>query len=179
MGVFDEDICDCCVCPMQCVLKELVGVFVGIDTPIGSTIDTTITDVENFIVSTSDAGDIPVCQITHVESENFTNTIIARVLSALKPIRKSKGECACCEDPMTNLLKFEIGNNFNIEFISPEGPFPDRILGVGEGIVVGIDGVTFLDIYSTCAITKIIPITTEQINDPDRPSRRTISLSAT
>ncbi|NBI28252.1 hypothetical protein [Chengkuizengella marina] len=26
MGVFDESICDCCVCPMQCVLEQLIGI---------------------------------------------------------------------------------------------------------------------------------------------------------
>ncbi|MDP5275056.1 hypothetical protein [Chengkuizengella axinellae] len=25
MGVFDKTICDCCVCPMQCVMQQLVN----------------------------------------------------------------------------------------------------------------------------------------------------------
>ncbi|NDI33606.1 hypothetical protein [Chengkuizengella sediminis] len=175
MGVFDKSICDCCVCPMQCVLEQLVGVEgLEIDTPVNN-IPTTISGVNDFIVSTTD-GDIPVCQITHVEIMNPTDTIITTALSALKPIRKnSKGECACCEDPMTNLLKFEIGNTFEVEFIGPDVPFTNEILGVGEGILVGVEnGISlFFDIYSTCTITRVIPITQQQINDPSRLSRRT------
>ncbi|MFS1513966.1 hypothetical protein VQL36_16195 [Chengkuizengella sp. SCS-71B] len=179
MGVFDESICDCCVCPMQCVLEQLIGVEgLEIDTP-DISIPTTITSVSDFIVTTTD-GDIPICQITHVDIEDITNTIITNVLSALKPIKNSKGKCACCEDPMTNLLKFEIGNIFIFEFISFSGPFGDEILGVGEGIVVGLSlGGGFLDIYSTCALTRVIPLTQQQFNDPSRPSRRTISPPTT
>ncbi|NDI35646.1 hypothetical protein [Chengkuizengella sediminis] len=175
MGGFDKSICDCCVCPMQCVLEQLIGVEVDVDTPISGP-TTTITGVKDFIMSTSDAGDIPVCQITHVEIDDPTNTIITSVLSTLKPIRISNGECACCEDPMTNLLKSEVGNNIRIEFIN--GSFTDELLGVGEGIVVGFD-IDILDIYSTCAITRVIPETQQQINDPSRPSRRTTSPPTT
>ena len=32
MGHFDETICNCCVCPMQCVLEQLVGEAVEIET---------------------------------------------------------------------------------------------------------------------------------------------------
>ncbi|MFS1513387.1 hypothetical protein VQL36_13215 [Chengkuizengella sp. SCS-71B] len=181
MGHFDESICDCCVCPMQCVLEELVEVEgLVIDTPVNN-IPTTITGVNDFIASTTD-GDIPVCQITHVEIINPPDTLITTALSALKPIRKnSKGECACCEDPMTNLLKFEIGNTFEVEFIGTTGPFTNEILGVGEGILIGVDSgpSLFLDIYSTCAITRVIPITQQQINDPTRLSRKTTLPPAT
>ncbi|MDP5272667.1 hypothetical protein [Chengkuizengella axinellae] len=184
MGVFDESICDCCVCPMQCVMKQLVGVgLIGIDTPI-SRVTTIITSVEDFIVSTSDEGDIPICQITHVDIGDPTNTNITQVLSALKSIKNNKGECACCEDPMTNLLSSEIGNTFDVEFISTfTSPLPNEIIGVGEGILIGLEGAAgaslFLNTFSTCSITRVIPLTTEQINDPDRPSRRTISPLAT
>ncbi|MDP5277106.1 hypothetical protein [Chengkuizengella axinellae] len=159
MGVFDESKCDCCVCPMQCVLEELVGETVEIQTAVSS-IDTIITGIDNFIVSTT-GGDIPVCQITQMNIQGPTGTIISSVLSALKPIRKSKGRCACCEDPMTNLLKFEIGNTFEIEFIGPDVSFTDEIIGVGEGIVLGFDPSEggFLDIYSTCSITRVNPNT--------------------
>ncbi|NDI33542.1 hypothetical protein [Chengkuizengella sediminis] len=177
MGVFDKSVCDCCVCPMQCVLEQLTGVDVAIDTPISRDF-TIITSVENFIVSTSDAGDIPICQITHVDILDPTNTIITNVLSALKPIKNSKGKCACCEDPMTNLLRFEIGSLFAIEFIG--GIFGTEILGVGEGIVVGpCSGGGSLDIYSTCSITRVIPINQQQFNDLSRASRRTTSPPTT
>ncbi|MDP5276357.1 hypothetical protein [Chengkuizengella axinellae] len=173
MGVFDETKCDCCVCPMQCVLEQLVEETIFIQTVVSED-EVVITGVKDFIVS-SDIGNFPICQITQMFIEDPTNTLITRVLSALKPIKNSKEECACCEDPMTNLLKFEIGNTFEIEFIGPNVPFTDEILGVGEGIVIGVafeDGFTFLDIFSSCAITRTTPVTQQQINDPDRPSRR-------
>ncbi|MDP5274465.1 hypothetical protein [Chengkuizengella axinellae] len=108
--------------------------------------------------------------------------IIATVFSTLKPIKKSKGECVCCEDPMTNLLKSEIRKNFRIEFIGPPTfiSLTTEILNVGEGIVVGFDRVSnFLDIFPTCAITRVTPITQQQINDPDRASRRITPPPAT
>ncbi|MDP5274466.1 hypothetical protein [Chengkuizengella axinellae] len=65
MGVFDESKCDCCVCPMQCVIEQLVGLgdVIGIATPTFVISNVTINKVKDFIVFT-DIGDIPICQIS-------------------------------------------------------------------------------------------------------------------
>ncbi|NDI34693.1 hypothetical protein [Chengkuizengella sediminis] len=177
MGAFDKSICDCCVCPMQCILEDLIGVEnLNIETPV-SNIPTIITGVKDFIVSTNN-GEFPICQITHVCIEDPSNTITTRIISALKPKKNSRGKCACCEDPMTNLLKFKIGNTFRIELIAAQVSFTDQILGVGEGVVVGA-APPFLDIFLTCSITRITPLTQQKINDPSRTSKRTTPPPAT
>ncbi|MDP5273242.1 hypothetical protein [Chengkuizengella axinellae] len=70
MGVFDESKCDCCVCPMQCVLEQLVGEEVGILTPtfVGGT---TLNQVEDFIAFT-DLGGFQICKINTVLTSSTT-----------------------------------------------------------------------------------------------------------
>ncbi|MDP5273250.1 hypothetical protein [Chengkuizengella axinellae] len=163
MGAFDKSICECCIGPMQCVLKQLVGVdLINIQTTTSRLVNNVlITNVKDFIVSTSEIGEIPVCQITEVFIFEAEDSVIKNVLSALKPIKNNKGECTCCEDPITNLLNLEIGNTLEIEFIGTNGSNTDEIIGVGEGVVVGLDlsipEKTCLEIFSTCAITRVTP----------------------
>ncbi|NDI33602.1 hypothetical protein [Chengkuizengella sediminis] len=167
MGVFYESKCNCCVCPMQCVLEQLIGVDnVGIVTPTFFEDGVNINQVKDFIAFTN-KGDFPICQISLVAI--FDPNIPVNI----KPIRKSKGECACCEDPITNLAKSLIGKFVEIEFINNEGDtFDDGIINVGEGIVVGrnIDNPNRTDFISSCAITRITSLTQQQINDPNRLS---------
>ncbi|NBI28224.1 hypothetical protein [Chengkuizengella marina] len=147
MGVFNRTICDCCVCPMQCVLEQLVGeTLSSIGTFINILSDVTIDEVTDFIAFTSE-GRIPICQIT------FIRLVPIKQLK-LKPIRKSKGECACCEDPITNLLSSFKGKNVTVIPLTPEGfILSGTVIDVGEGIV----NLNNLFYTSTCAITKVTP----------------------
>ncbi|MFS1513409.1 hypothetical protein VQL36_13335 [Chengkuizengella sp. SCS-71B] len=150
MGVFDESKCDCCVCPMQCVMEQLVGEEIGLDTSSGSNISVFLNEVKNFIAFT-DQGNFPICNITFVlPSETFSLD--------LKPIKKNKGECACCEDPITNLAESMIGEIVIIELIGFGQSEVVRIVDVGEGIIilgnpVGAETVA----VSSCFTTRIIP----------------------
>ncbi|MDP5276345.1 hypothetical protein [Chengkuizengella axinellae] len=150
MGVFDKSICDCCVCPMQSVLEQLVGQIVGIVTPTFTDF-VTLNQVKDFLAYTN-IGIIPICEISVCST--FDPTIPVDIK---KRIKKSKGECACCEDPITNIAKSLIGETVDIELLYPPGssPFTDEIMDVGEGIVVGRFQI-FTDFLSSCAITKII-----------------------
>ncbi|NBI28335.1 hypothetical protein [Chengkuizengella marina] len=152
MGAFDKSICDCCVCPMQCVLEQLVGVGdVNIITPTANNL-VIINQVKDLIAFTSN-GNIPIC---HITATQFSQKLVPDGIK-LKPIKKSKGECDCCEEPITNLANSMIGEMVEIEFISPfPFPFVDEIINVGEGIVVG-RFFNETDIFSSCAITRIIP----------------------
>ncbi|NBI28251.1 hypothetical protein [Chengkuizengella marina] len=59
---------------------------------------------------------------------------------------------------MTNLLNSMKGEIVTIESITLESLPVVRILDVGEGIVIGESQVAdFIDVFSTCAITRIIP----------------------
>ncbi|MFS1511916.1 hypothetical protein VQL36_05695 [Chengkuizengella sp. SCS-71B] len=94
MGTFDKSICDCCVCPIQCILEQLVGIDdVGIVTPTFFDDGVIIEQVKDFIAFTN-VGDFPICQIFLV------STFDPNIPVNIKPIRKSKGECACCEEPL-------------------------------------------------------------------------------
>ncbi|MFS1511328.1 hypothetical protein VQL36_02645 [Chengkuizengella sp. SCS-71B] len=164
MGHFNESICDCCVCPMQCVLEQLVGIDnLAIVTPTFEDDGVIINQVKDFIAFTN-RGNFPICQI------NAVATFDPNIPVNIKPIRKNKGECACCEDPITNLAKSMIGEIVEIEFISV-GNFPiDEIINVGEGIVVGknITVPNETDFLSSCAITRITPLTQQQINNSSK-----------
>ncbi|MFS1512548.1 hypothetical protein VQL36_08945 [Chengkuizengella sp. SCS-71B] len=166
MGHFDETICDCCICPMQCVMKQLVdrGPII-ISTPVSQELNL-ITSVENFIAETLD-GEIPaffaVCNVTAVGSSAIDSN------TDLKPVRKDvKGECNCCEDPATNqLVSLGIGTEVEVEFITQTNgdefqiPLTGNILSIGEGIVI-LDNVIDSEgdpipnlAISTCKITRI------------------------
>ncbi|NDI35451.1 hypothetical protein [Chengkuizengella sediminis] len=55
MGNFDKSICDCCVCPMQCVLEQLEGQQISrVDTPVGSQNNVLLNSVEDFIAFTDE-----------------------------------------------------------------------------------------------------------------------------
>ncbi|MDP5274462.1 hypothetical protein [Chengkuizengella axinellae] len=147
MGVFDESKCNCCVCPMQCVLEQLVGNQIVIATTSGSG-GVTLFNVDNFIAFTSE-GDFPICNISAVDLLDVNINI------KLKPIRNNKGRCSCCEDPITNLAKTLIRQQVGIEFIPTFGA--GTIVNVGEGI---IDFKSF--VVSSCFTTRIIPNNQQQ-----------------
>ncbi|MFS1511371.1 hypothetical protein VQL36_02890 [Chengkuizengella sp. SCS-71B] len=157
MGHFAKSICDCCVCPMKCILMQLMEQQITVDflrTTFGQiNISFTIDRIEDFIVFT-DQGNIAICQIVAL-GFNMEADI------KLKPIRKNfVGECACCEDPMTNLLNSMKGQKISI----PSSTITEAtIADVGEGIVLLKDlltniGVGFdLGIASTCALDIVAP----------------------
>ncbi|MFS1513967.1 hypothetical protein VQL36_16205 [Chengkuizengella sp. SCS-71B] len=158
MGHFDETICDCCVCPMQCVLEQLVGQEdIGIVTP-SDDFFLQIEEVKNFIVSGIEVSGekihFPICKIVAVCPQNQTFSF------DLKPIQTStKGECACCEDPITNLAK-SLKDQVSISIDTTEGDFEivtGIISDVGEGIVILQQESSNVAI-SSCAITRISEI---------------------
>ncbi|WP_162037034.1 hypothetical protein [Chengkuizengella sediminis] len=156
MGVFDESICDCCVCPMQCVLEQLIGKEVGINVSSSGVelfVIIQIEEVKNFIVSGTDENGVrinfPICKIVSVTppSEAFPLN--------LKPIQKStKGECVCCEDPITDLANSLSGRKVTIF------PFPEDIVTiceVGEGIVIVQSQEDMIKmVLSSCFILSIV-----------------------
>ncbi|MFS1514522.1 hypothetical protein VQL36_19140 [Chengkuizengella sp. SCS-71B] len=150
MGQFNESICDCCVCPMQCVLKQLIGEEVTIFTSFNEK-PGTLTEVDDFIavldLGTRNA-QIPVSSICAV-------LIGSKLFDfKLKPIKKSlAGECLCNEDPITNLAKSKIGDFTTIQ----AGQFcrEGTIRNVGEGIVTFLaptNGSTDTVAISSCKI---------------------------
>ncbi|MFS1513096.1 hypothetical protein VQL36_11755 [Chengkuizengella sp. SCS-71B] len=155
MGTFDRTICNCCVCPMQCVMQQLVEREVDIATPVNVD-DVRIISVDNFIANTNE-GLFPICNVTAV------GVISPPFDIKLKPVRQDKkGECNCCEDPATNELQQLIGKEVDLEFIGGIAPFADGnivtgiVSQVGEGILILSDLGTFSNAaISTCQITRI------------------------
>ncbi|NDI33610.1 hypothetical protein [Chengkuizengella sediminis] len=149
MGVFDESKCDCCICPMQCVLEQLIDETLSIVTlSDGNLVEVTINEVKDFLLFTS-KGTFPICQITVLFIEEN-----ASKLPKLKPIRKSTGECACCEDPITNLLNNTFkGQVVDIKVRPNNNIINAPVFEVGEGIV-NINNRIYI---STCAITTVTP----------------------
>ncbi|NBI28226.1 hypothetical protein [Chengkuizengella marina] len=165
MGFFNESKCDCCVCPMQCVLEQLKSNIITIATTTDVINDVMLIDVNDFIAVTSD-GNFPICNISGVDFSGVNIDI------KLKPIQKSSGRCSCCEDPITNLAKSLIGQEVDIEFLPQMGQ--GTIVNVGEGI---IDFQVF--VISSCFTTRIITNSQQQAVEASsgsifgRPFKRT------
>ncbi|MFS1511365.1 hypothetical protein VQL36_02860 [Chengkuizengella sp. SCS-71B] len=160
MGHFNETICDCCVCPMQCALEQLVGQDIdAIIVPIENNFSSaTLIEVKDFIAFTS-VGEIPICQIAALNiGTSFTDI-------KLKPIKKSTGDCKCCEDPMTNLLNSMKGQFAQFESIGFSLSPPGRVLDVGEGITTVCFMGGFFSLASNCFLTRVIPSNQQQINN--------------
>ncbi|MFS1511920.1 hypothetical protein VQL36_05720 [Chengkuizengella sp. SCS-71B] len=146
MGHFDETTCNCCVCPMQCILEQLVGEEnITIFLLSAVTNQGTIIAVDNFIAFFDDGSivnKIPIHKICVVQ-------IVGDFDFKLKPIRKNIGECSCVEDPATNIAQSMIGEETPLLAGSF---FRDvTIKDVGEGIVIGTEEGEFM---STVAISS-------------------------
>ncbi|NBI29005.1 hypothetical protein [Chengkuizengella marina] len=167
MGVFNRTICDCCICPLQSVMKQLVNqTDVLICTPVSAEFNLTINSVDNFIAETS-AGFYALCNVTSVSSS------VLGASTNLKPVQQDvKGECNCCEDPSTNqLISLGVGTSVQIEYACESAlgslpPLSGNILKIGEGIVILENVVSdntglILDntAISTCQLTRIRQIT--------------------
>ncbi|MDP5272650.1 hypothetical protein [Chengkuizengella axinellae] len=165
MGVFNDSICNCCVCPMQSVLKQFEGQsLIGLATTNNTFFDLVngiqVVSVDEFVVSTS-IGDFPICQF----SGFVYDSVAVPIEIKLQPIKKNKGECACCEDPITNVLKSFEGEVAFVEGITGGGAFQPAgdtlIEQVGEGIftIRSIDPLfpTILGAGSSCVITRVGP----------------------
>ncbi|MDP5276356.1 hypothetical protein [Chengkuizengella axinellae] len=113
-------------------------------------VNSDLINVDNFIAFTS-AGNIPICQFTGVIPFNTTIPI-----NMLKQIKRNKGECACCEDTMTNLLISLKGQRVTIVFLDAE--ITETITETGEGIVILDNRIA----VSTCAIVSVTPISIQQ-----------------
>ncbi|MDP5275085.1 hypothetical protein [Chengkuizengella axinellae] len=134
---------------MQCVLEKLVGEQVLVRSLLGLPLDTTIIDVRDFLLFTTN-GVIPICNVPGVEYFNPSIDI------KLKDLRKSSGECACCEDPLANFLKTKIGQFISLEYIQSTPLTGGTITGVGEGILLLDESPTIWGAYSLCNITRVI-----------------------
>ncbi|NDI33730.1 hypothetical protein [Chengkuizengella sediminis] len=176
MGKFDRSVCDCCVCPMQCVMQQLTdreGAVAIATTSLVNDVYVTINSADNFLAKTSREasgaiinGSYPICNVTAVGIDRARTLSDPNFDLTLKPVRvDEKGECSCCEDPATEELKSKIGKTVRVEYdgrigTTSGGTFFNLgiIEKVGEGIVTLMnDSVGTLShlAISTCHITKV------------------------
>ncbi|MDP5272653.1 hypothetical protein [Chengkuizengella axinellae] len=148
MSFFSNSICDCCVCPIQSILEQLAPGFIGLTTLTSTEGSLELFSVNNFLAVTGE-GTIPVCNISEV-GLGFRNVI-------LKPIKKNKGECACCEDPTTNLFDTMRGQIVTVDFLGPSGDnsLTGSVFDVGEGVVILEQANGDKNAISTCKTTRI------------------------
>ncbi|MDP5273653.1 hypothetical protein [Chengkuizengella axinellae] len=159
--MFDKTLCDCCVCPMQCICQQLAEL--GIEVTIFSREQRfnffEIQEAKNFIVTGLQSGEtmqsfLPTANISYIEIDET-------VSFNLKQIQKNiKGECACAEDPITNVAQSLINETVAICIQADDGDLEVIICDVGEGIVIAkeVNGTPMYAI-SSCAITGITPPT--------------------
>ncbi|MDP5274018.1 hypothetical protein [Chengkuizengella axinellae] len=156
MGFFDDSICECCVCPMQCVLDQLKDETVSIITTTDEIENSEIIEVKNFILTIFNNDEqeneyLPVCNVSAV-------TFSSSKQVNLKPSRKSKkGECSCCEDPTNDFLNSRSKTELlRIRYLN--GVNTGSIADLGEGIVILQDpSEPLLHAISICNINNISP----------------------
>ncbi|WP_461205419.1 hypothetical protein [Clostridium sp. DL1XJH146] len=153
-----DSICDCCVRPVEYVLKQLIGKgevkiwtssiieFTGIICEVCDSLVTFNENVEGIIV-------IPICQIIEIKNDCLQS------IDLLKPCcRKRTGECRCCECPLRK--KFEEYQQGNLKviyrFIGDPAPIPTAaaVVKVGEGVVILFDGTVYYAV-PICKITSV------------------------
>ncbi|NDI33916.1 hypothetical protein [Chengkuizengella sediminis] len=161
--MFEKSICDCCVCPMQFVLEQFRGEEVDIfSLELGGDIinfNIQITEVKNFIVSGIDKSPVGSDNPIHIPICNIF-FVIPPTIPDVKPIQKNtKGECVCCEDPITNVANALNGKEVSIL----EGLF--IIEKVGEGIVIG-QNPNEIVVFSSCKISGIEEMTNGALSLP-------------
>ncbi|NBI29359.1 hypothetical protein [Chengkuizengella marina] len=163
MGKFDRSVCDCCVCPMQCVMEQLTdreGAVAIATTSLFNDVYVTINSADKFLAKTSE-GTYPICNVTAVGIDRVRTASNPNFDLTLKPVRvDKKGECSCCEDPATEELLSKTGKKVRLEYDSAGGTF--FTLGivekVGEGIVTLMNdspGTLSHLAISTCHITRV------------------------
>ncbi|MDP5275566.1 hypothetical protein [Chengkuizengella axinellae] len=140
MGVFQENLCDCCVCPMQCALKQFEGESILVVTTI---------DLIGGVALPVDNVSVQDFNLTGMNGDNFICFPINQILFfttqtprpiTLKPNKQNaKGNCACIENAATN--KFNVN-----ELVNMSGLITGIVTNVGEGVVVINDSF----IASTC-----------------------------
>lgn len=161
-----DTICDCCVKPMEKVLKQLKGKndVIILTTSGTEGIKGRIICVKDSIVtidvtSGSRLGiyTIPICQVTEVIHP------MVKSLYLFKPCGCQRtGECRCCECSLRRKLERLKKMNINVRFLVvglPAGDFSGEatIVKVGEGIVVfEIKGNYFA--VSICKITELLKV---------------------
>ncbi|WP_160645129.1 hypothetical protein [Chengkuizengella marina] len=153
MGAYDRSICDCCVCPMKCILEQLIGeesVFIVTDK---TALTGTLLEVKDFIAFLEMAPDsinrYPMNQI-------FAVFIEGQFDFKIKPIRKDIGECSCTEEPTTRLANNLV--NETVDIIAGAAAVTGKITKVGEGIVIFSfeeGGDPFTGAFSSCKIELI------------------------
>lgn len=167
----DEDqikdtICDCCVKPMENVLKQLKGennVIIlttsGTEGIKGKIICVKDSIVTMDVTSGSNQGiyTIPICQITEVIHP------MVQSLYLFKPCGCQRtGECRCCECSLRKKLEKFKKMATNVKFLVvglPAGDFSGdaTIVKVGEGIVVFKIRENYFAV-SICKITELLKV---------------------
>jgi hypothetical protein len=154
-------ICDCCVSPLQSVLKQLVGQTVILATIVDQVNAPpffflfTITKVNDFLVTVTDGATTYAVNISDVIGVGFLPP--GPTINLLPPVG-SGCECDCRERPIRQLLGTLIGSTVNLLVSDGDTATNFNVEQTGLGIVLGtlqINSDIFRFAISTCKITAV------------------------
>ncbi|WP_113928053.1 hypothetical protein [Bacillus sp. P14.5] len=148
-------ICDCCVGPMENVLRQLVGrtVSIGtIDNTNGQYNNAVINSVNDFIVTFRQGSAVialPICLVVGVQAPEVQT---ATLMPA--PVGGRGGECDCCERPVREF--FDEITEADVDVLGPAFNNLQNtiILETGEGIIKVRDNNRFIAL-SLCKVSEI------------------------
>lgn len=165
-----DSICDCCVKPMENVLKQLRGEYnVIILTTSGveyesNSLKGKILCVKDSIVTmdvssgkTAGINYIPICQITEVIHPAVKQVYLDEPCGC-----ERTGECRCCECPLRRKLNIFKKKGIAVKFVVTGLPIDDTsgeatIVKVGEGVVIFKIRENYFAV-SICKITTLIKV---------------------
>ncbi|MDP5275568.1 hypothetical protein [Chengkuizengella axinellae] len=164
MGSFEENICNCCFCPMQHVLKQFIGEEVTVNTIltfINGTLIVKIDAVEKFnIIGTNQSNEPPTPICVPISKMLGFIPMNPKPINLIPNKKNNKGDCVCLEEAVTNKLKVNDTVDIGI------GASSFTVTAVGEGVVVLVsndDGSQ--NIVSTCTGIQLVQsVMNSQVN---------------
>jgi hypothetical protein len=156
-------ICDCCVSPLQSILRQLIGETVILPTIADPPNEppllflVTITEVNNFLVTVTDE----VTSTTSVVSisDLLGVAFLPGPVIELQPAVDLPGECECRERPLRQLFNTLIDSTVDIRFSQGSVAQGFIVESTGLGIVFGelaIDEATTINVAASfCKISQV------------------------
>lgn len=131
--------CDCCVYPLQFILKQLVGQHIALvidaDTPNPppELFQVTLLEVKNFLATVTDGVSTFIVPISNIVAIAFAPDIQINLVNS----RNICGECSCTERPLREQFDTLIGSTVSITtVVGIESPY-FTVTKTGLGVVLG------------------------------------------
>lgn len=159
-GPTQDTKCDCCIEPLENVISQVIALAEAGDSYTIGSLDQN-TGGYNNAINLALAGDIltfnvganrlavPLCKVTGIAGPHVNEV-------ELMPSVPSTGECACCEEPVTDFISGLASADWTVQGTIFDNIQNAPVVDFGEGIVIiNAGGQLGYSAISTCQISEI------------------------